>query len=418
MLERAGVANDVESARAWCAEMLDGRPGAAAARPMPLRSGRAQGTSPKDGVLRCSGYTGVRLFTNHIVLDAEGRPLRHMKEKTLRSLMRQGKAKVVATPSGAESGGGSKPTNGEEAAPVVHLNFAPLDRYVNLGPERVDRNSCVGCASGDVARCYVVPRVFLVHLPLAWKSSNCHDIVLLCPRCRAKVDHHQVARSEALLLQYGGRQPASGLQGCANEAPLTPEERQAMAKSKAILKHRRSAVGCGPGRHLLPERKQLELEADIRAFLRARRVLEGGSNAELPEELAPQPLTEEELKACATLGDRAPPAQRAVEAILEKGNASLLEWVRAWRQLFLDSVQPRYLPESWSVDFDVAAAASHSDGASPSPAQEDGLTQHEREEATESEVPRSAAGSEAGVLSEERLITFADEVARPSTTER
>eukprot|EP00747_Dinoflagellata_sp_TGD_P005813 gnl/TRDRNA2_/TRDRNA2_115083_c2_seq1.p1 gnl/TRDRNA2_/TRDRNA2_115083_c2~~gnl/TRDRNA2_/TRDRNA2_115083_c2_seq1.p1 ORF type:complete len:363 (+),score=58.41 gnl/TRDRNA2_/TRDRNA2_115083_c2_seq1:2-1090(+) len=194
-----------------------------------------------------------------------------------------------------------------------------------------------------------------MYMPLAWKASNCHDVVLLCPRCRSRVEQKQVERAAKLLGKFGARVlPTTGT--CANERKLSSAENTVVAHSRALLKHRRAAAGQGCSRHKLPPWKVAEFEATVYEF-RNRTTGEGHD----PD----APLTDADIEACTQLNAGPPPAQLVVEALLQEGDAALLEWVGAWRQLFLDTVQPQCLPESWSVDFDVAATASML-GATPS----------------------------------------------------
>lgn len=273
--------------------------------------------------------------------------MKHMKEKTLRSLMRQGKASVEADHTSQDVGFERKGTC------IVRLNFVPLDRYADLGHENADRNGCVGCGADDVARFYVVPRQFFQHLPISWKASNCHDVVLLCPRCRSHIEQPQAERSASFLAEFGGRTPPSGLQGCANETPLPPLERRVMACSRALLKHRQASAGRGPGRHVLPPAKVGEFEDVIRGFL-----LPKDGSPDLGAAAERGSLADAELTRCAAAPSSAPPAQRAVEAVLALGEEALLAWIRDWRRFFLERVKPQCLPESWSADFNAALAST------------------------------------------------------------
>ena len=73
------------------------------------------------------------------------------------------------------------------------LNFEPADNYDYAGLDAVERNSCVGCNRKGVAKYYVIPKILFVHLPTTVKQYNCHDILMLCPACRARASPAQLA---------------------------------------------------------------------------------------------------------------------------------------------------------------------------------------------------------------------------------
>lgn len=45
-----------------------------------------------------------------------------------------------------------------------------------------------------------------------------------------------------------------------------------------------------------------------------------------------------------------PHGLKVVQCFAKGGLRSLMQLERRWRQHFLDSMQPKYLPEQWSVD--------------------------------------------------------------------
>jgi len=153
----------------WCIDLLDRAP--------KLRSGNNKQHAPSEKILHCRAYAGVQKFGNRRIVDSSGRLMLHMRDRTVDGLLRRGLASVIE----------------DECGEAVQLHFRPLDRYDYAGLDAAERNACVGCGSSGVARYYVVPHMFFVHLPDVCKSYNCHDVVMLCPRCRFKAEPAQEA---------------------------------------------------------------------------------------------------------------------------------------------------------------------------------------------------------------------------------
>jgi len=231
------------------------------------------------------------------------------KEKTVEGLLRRGLA--------------SQERHGDEE--VVRLHFNPQDHYGYAGLDVAERNACVGCGAGGVARFYVIPKVFFHRLPQKCKSYNCHDIVMACPACRAKAEPPQLARVQQLLEAHGAPPAGSTF---ANESPLSCEANAAKRAARALLQPPRSKKGA------LPAQKEQDFRRTVAAF----------SGVDVAD------LARHHIERAARTGqDEMPPSER-VSAAVSSDQASLRSFLREWRQLFVDTLRPRFLPEGWSVD--------------------------------------------------------------------
>ncbi|CAE7661388.1 EXD2 [Symbiodinium necroappetens] len=201
----------------WCQGLLD----KAGKDPKPGKVKKAVAEDPSAGAdagrlkatLDCGAYSCVTKFGMRTILGSDGKPLMHMKDRTVDGLVRRGMASI------SKEGG----------VEVVRLNFTPTDHYEYAGLDAAERNACVGCGSYGVARYYIVPKVFFSHLPEACKSYNCHDVVMLCPRCRAIAEPAQMSLTQELLAAHGALRAGSLY---ANENALT--QAQITAKKAAI----------------------------------------------------------------------------------------------------------------------------------------------------------------------------------------
>ena len=202
---------------------------------------------------------------------------------------------------------------------IVRLHFTPTDHYDYAGLDAAERNACVGCGSYGVARYYIVPKVFFSHLPKECKSYNCHDVVMLCPRCRAIAEPAQLALTQELLAAHGALRAGSLY---ANENVLTPTE---IAAKKAAITLQRGAA--------MPSAKVTALREAVAAGL--------GMSA--------HEIGEGHLSLAQNLGGGSLPSERVVDKAAGSPE-SLRSFLRCWRESFVKALQPKYLAEGWSLD--------------------------------------------------------------------
>merc|ERR1719174_1162001 len=233
----------------------------------------------------------------------------HMRERTAQGLLRRGLASIVQSDEGE----------------AVQLHFRPLDRYDYAGLDAAERNACVGCGSSGVARYYVVPHMFFVHLPDVCKSYNCHDVVMLCPRCRFKAEPAQEALVQEYLKRHGARKAGDRY---ANDNLLSPEQRAAKRAASILL---RPPSGGKKGR--IPHGKVQTLRQEVAVAFG----------------IAGEDLTLVQLERAYALGEGPLPSERICSEV-SADSESLREFLRRWRETFYTALQPRFLAEGWSVN--------------------------------------------------------------------
>lgn len=256
--------------------------------------------------LECNAYACVTKFGLRPVYGSDGGQLLHMKDRTVEGLLRRGMASLCQ----------------EGNLEVVRLHFTPADHYDYAGLDAAERNSCVGCGSYGVARYYIIPRVFFAHLPQQCKSYNCHDVVMLCPKCRVIAEPAQMALTQDLLAANGALRAGSLY---ANENSLTQQQ---IAAKKAAITLRRGNKG-----KALPTAKVEALQEAVAA----------GLNMKATD------LVEGHLEMAETLGTGSLPSERVVQAAASTSE-SLRAFLRSWRECFVSALKPKFLAEGWSVD--------------------------------------------------------------------
>uniref|UniRef100_A0A4W2D8C6 Exonuclease 3'-5' domain-containing protein 2 n=1 Tax=Bos indicus x Bos taurus TaxID=30522 RepID=A0A4W2D8C6_BOBOX len=181
---------------------------------------------------------------------------------------------------------------------VVKLQFEPAGRPESPGDYylMVKENLCVVCGKKDsYIRKNVIPHEYRKHFPIEMKDHNSHDVLLLCTSCHAISNYYDIHLKQQL--------------------------------ARALL-----------NAESLPAHRKEELLQGLREFYRTDRV------------------TEEMLQEAASLETRIsnenyiPHGLKVVQRHTQGGLRSLMQLESRWRQHFLDSMQPRHLPQQWSVD--------------------------------------------------------------------
>ncbi|NXY86713.1 EXD2 protein, partial [Alcedo cyanopectus] len=209
---------------------------------------------------------------------------------------------------------------------VVKLRFEPsgrpesqVDYYLT-----VKENLCVVCGKREsYIRKNIVPHEYRKHFPIQMKDHNSHDVLLLCTSCHAISNYYDSHLKQQLAEEFGA--PIGSEEGVRLlEDPL---RRQVRSGARALL-----------NADSLPEPRRAELLQSIKDFFNTETVT--------PEML--QEAAGLETRICNE--SYMPHGLKVVQCFAKGGLRSLMQLERRWRQHFLDSMQPKHLPEQWSVD--------------------------------------------------------------------
>nr|XP_055028789.1 exonuclease 3'-5' domain-containing protein 2 isoform X1 [Misgurnus anguillicaudatus]XP_055028790.1 exonuclease 3'-5' domain-containing protein 2 isoform X1 [Misgurnus anguillicaudatus]XP_055028791.1 exonuclease 3'-5' domain-containing protein 2 isoform X1 [Misgurnus anguillicaudatus] len=211
---------------------------------------------------------------------------------------------------------------------IVRLLFEPSGRpdsqkdYYLTAKE----NLCVVCGKLEsYIRKNIVPHEYRRHFPSEMKDHNSHDILLLCTACHAASNVHDGVLKQQLAEEH------SAPQGCEEGMRLLEDADRRRVRSAA-----RALLSAGDG---MPESRREELMSVIQSFF-----CDG------------QQITQEMLQIAAALETRifnesyVPHGLKVVRAYAERGLCGLMELESRWRQHFLTSMQPRFLPTLWAVN--------------------------------------------------------------------
>ncbi|XP_036982941.1 exonuclease 3'-5' domain-containing protein 2 isoform X2 [Artibeus jamaicensis] len=209
---------------------------------------------------------------------------------------------------------------------VVRLQFEPAGRPESPGDYylMVKENLCVVCGKKDsYIRKNVIPHEYRKHFPIEMKDHNSHDVLLLCTSCHAISNYYDNHLKQQLAKEF--QAPIGSEEGL--RLLEDPERRQMRSGARALL-----------NAESLPARRKEELLQALREFYNT------------------DTITDELLQEAACLETRIfnekfiPHGLKVVQCHSQGGLRALMQLESRWRQHFLDSMQPKHLPQQWSVD--------------------------------------------------------------------
>jgi hypothetical protein len=212
---------------------------------------------------------------------------------------------------------------------IVRLNFEPQGRAsgdVGKYYLKPKENHCVVCAKTEnLIRKNVVPREYRKNFPPVMKDHSSHDVLLLCAHC------HQQSNMIENKMRFH-------LEELCN-APLKnsqPKEMRLLANQER--ESQKAACALLFNSEKMPEKRQEELKDKLRSFYPDRELTK-----EFIREIFDAPKKPKEND---------DEFQKHGEIVVEwfKNNDGLVKLEKMWREFFLETMKPKYMPELWSVD--------------------------------------------------------------------
>lgn len=173
-------------------------------------------------------------------------------------------------------------------------------------------NCCVVCGNTErLTRHHVLPYVFRRRLPVQYKSSNHHDILALCHECHENYEHHADSLKNQIAQDNG--------------YTIVRKENDELRNNR----HIRSAKA-------VLEKVKLGL-IDVKI---------------LPQERLKE--LEDVSKREYYLGDEVGDTRWVDDLVTKIVKAdAIFEFIKLWRQHFLTYTQPKFLPENWSLNYEL-----------------------------------------------------------------
>ncbi|EDV42761.1 uncharacterized protein Dana_GF18156 [Drosophila ananassae] len=212
---------------------------------------------------------------------------------------------------------------------TVRLNFEPAGRAVGeVGRyyQTPKENRCVVCGQSDAyLRKNVVPREYRRHFPVVMKSHTSHDVLLLCPSCHQLSNISDLRVKNKLAVQCDA--PFKHCDGMVKFHD-DPELKRVHSAGKALLYHGDK----------IPAAKVALMQQTLLDFYT--------ECSEVTEDLLRQAV---EVDYRVENSEFCQHGERVVQQYRDHFGG-LVELERLWREHFLQTMQPRFLPDLWSVN--------------------------------------------------------------------
>jgi cation-transporting P-type ATPase D len=244
-----------------------------------------------------------------------------------------------------------------ENPPIFKLKFEPNKRGArNEGGAKSEfylmerKNCCVVCgAENNYMRFHIIPVLYRQYLPNSLKSHRSHDVVLLCFKCHERASKLYDVEKKNLSEKY--------------DVPLN-QLSDTQKDLKDFKKHMNFAKSLYTHYDEMPSDKRDEIKTFLFNFLD-----ENSDNPifasyfedvfrknNLNTPLQPEDITKDMAKYMKSFkmkinitGEKKNPHGKLV--INQIGNHQ--DFIKWWRQFFVDTLKPQYLPYEWNVEHEI-----------------------------------------------------------------
>lgn len=203
---------------------------------------------------------------------------------------------------------------------TFRLNFEPQGNGkadVPYYSEKVE-NRCVCCGTFEnMTRHHVFPYMFKSRLPVQYKSRSNYDILPVCSSC-----HENYERQADLVKRDLENQVVSELD--------LNIDKQEIKRIKSVLASRRFL-------------EQYDEHPTLYKNVPLEKVMEHEENAsqEIDEMLLEKSIMNKKYWV------------EKLMATIERDEQKLFEFVKMWRKHFVDTMQPKFMPNLWVIDMEV-----------------------------------------------------------------
>ena len=219
----------------------------------------------------------------------------------------------------------------ENTSTCIQLTFKPKAKptYNNEYGQSVKKNMCVACGGTEnQMRFYIVPYAYRTLFPKKYKSKLSHDITVLCADC------HLICGQQ---VQYR-----------MNDMEEKFNIPKRFTTDFDLYRVRSSSLALMNSRAKIPAEKISYHESIVRAHL-----AKIGDRVEEDKE-----ISKEQLQTAIDVDYKIEnpnyiPGPTLVVDSISSDDRKMKDFIRGWRQFFLDTIHPRHLPRGWRVDYPV-----------------------------------------------------------------
>jgi len=183
------------------------------------------------------------------------------------------------------------------------------------------KNMCVVCGTTDeLSRHHIVPYGYRKFFPMEHKDHNAHDVLLLCLTCHHEYEEYAREYKKQVAEKYG--------------APYHGECVREMHRLRKAYNHAKILLSNNSDIPNIKKQRMYHYIVDVT----------GHRN-----------ITEDTLAALVEEGDSQDVSEiagfKTHEQIVVSHITDLEEFVRNWRQHFIVTMKPKFMPSGWSIDY-------------------------------------------------------------------
>lgn len=237
------------------------------------------------------------LYGNCLIVAPDGQPLCRTNEKKIRWYVDRNLGEIIV----------QKPL-------TLRLAFEPQGRKGADDPYTISdkNNECVVCGNPkNITRHHVVPKCFRKFFPSEFKDHALYDVLILC------IDCHKIYEIYAF------------------EKKQRIAEKLNVSVHGSSLKSNGDFVNARAGAYVLLNFKE-KIPLPRREELLAR----------IKKYFGKDDITEEDMRAVVDSDGRYVPFGKVVVESLD----SIENFIKEWREHFVETMQPRHLPAYWRID--------------------------------------------------------------------
>jgi hypothetical protein len=226
-----------------------------------------------------------------------------------------------------------------DEANTIQLKFEPKARSAadhDYG-KTTKKNVCVACGNAEKhqMRFYIVPHVYRNLFPKKYKTHMSHDVVLLCSDCHLICGQASNVRMNQLEEQF--------------------HPQKSYHVDHELYKMRSSAMALLNWRQQIPPSRLAYHESNVKLYFKMKMDKSGNASNDEP---CLGPITKEQLQEVIHVDYRIQnpnyiPGPELVVNSLVNNHEAMADFIKGWRQFFLDTIHPRHLPKGWSVNYAI-----------------------------------------------------------------
>jgi len=191
----------------------------------------------------------------------------------------------------------------------------------------VKENVCTVCGSTEnFVKKNIIPHDYRKYFPQQMKDHMSHDVLLFCIDCHRTAQYFDDQVRQDLATKY--------------KAPLGTKQNMFKTDNPQLGRVRSAAKALLKNSANIPTARREELEAIILNHFKVDSV-----NIQLLKDTMAMDIRVENNKFLGLHGER------VVKGLLEENG--LIEFIKMWRQRYLDTMKPKFLPPLWSVDHNL-----------------------------------------------------------------